>query len=107
MRELSPYHRSDLRHFFGRAEPVKPRHQRGVQACGNCNGGRRNGRTASSGAPSATASSTALVISSTNSGMPSVRSIMSCLMLSGSGLLPVTRSIRAAVSRAPRRLRVE
>jgi hypothetical protein len=25
-----------LRHFFGGAEPIKPRHQRGVQACGDC-----------------------------------------------------------------------
>ena len=56
--------------------------------------------------PSLSASSTAFVISSTNSGMPSVRSIMSCLMLSGSGLLPVTRSIMAAISRSPSRLRV-
>ena len=40
---------------------------------------------------SLSASSTAFVISSTNNGMPSVRSIMSCLMLAGSSLLPVTR----------------
>ena len=43
--------------------------------------------TARSAAPSPAASNTALVISSTNSGMPSVRSIMSCLMLAGSGLI--------------------
>ena len=46
-------------------------------------------------APSLSASSTALVISSTNSGMPSVRSMMSCRMLAGSSLLPTTRSIMA------------
>ena len=52
------------------------------------------------------ASNTAFVISSTNSGMPSVRSTMSCLISAGSGLLPVTRSIIAAISRSPSRLRV-
>src|SRR4029077_11195227 len=36
----------------------------------------------------------------------SVRSIMSCLMLSGSDLLPVTLSIRTAISRTPKRLRL-
>ena len=50
------------------------------------------------------ASNTAFVISSTNSGIPSVRSIMSNLMLAGSGLLPVTRSIMAAISQSPSRL---
>ncbi len=40
-----------------------------------------------SAAPSLSASSTAFVISSTNSGMPSVRSMMSCRMLAGSGLV--------------------
>ena len=33
MGELSPYRRPDLCDFLGRAEPVKPRHQRSVQAC--------------------------------------------------------------------------
>jgi hypothetical protein len=61
--------------------------------------------TARSVAPSPAASSTALVISSTNSGMPSVRSIMSCLVLSGSGQLPVTPSIMAEISRRASRLR--
>ena len=58
---------------------------------------RRNrtlGRTALS------ASSTALVISSTNSGMPSVRSMMSCRMFAGSALLPTTRSIMGPTSRS-------
>ena len=50
------------------------------------------------------ASSTALVISSTNSGMPSVRSTMSCRRLTGKRLLPATRSIRASISRRDRRL---
>jgi hypothetical protein len=35
-----------------------------------------------------------------------VRSIMSSLMLGGSGLLPVTRSIMAAISQSPSRLMV-
>ena len=37
--------------------------------------------------PSLSASSTALVISSTNSGMPSVRSMMSCRMFAGRQLV--------------------
>jgi hypothetical protein len=57
-------------------------------------------------AASPSASNTAFVISSTNSGMPSVRLIMSCLVLSSSALLPVTRSMIAAISRSPRRLRL-
>ena len=43
--------------------------------------------------PSLSASNTAFVISSTNNGMPSVRSTMSRLIRAGSGLLPVTPSI--------------
>ena len=43
MRELSPDRRPDLRHLFGGAEPVKPRHQRGVQACRNGDSRGRNG----------------------------------------------------------------
>jgi hypothetical protein len=39
--------------------------------------------------PSVCASSTALVISSTNRGMPSVRAIMSCRMFAGRSLLPM------------------
>jgi hypothetical protein len=62
--------------------------------------------TVRSVAPSFSASSTAFVISSTNSGTPSVRSMMSCLTLSESRLLPVTPSIIAAISRSPSRLRV-
>ncbi len=62
--------------------------------------------TALSAARSPPASKTAFVISSTNSGMPSVRSIMSCLTVANSGLLPVTRSIIAAISRSPSRLRL-
>ena len=54
----------------------------------------------------APASSTALVISSTNSGMPSVRSMMSCLTSAGSSLLPATRSIMVSMSRCPSRLMV-
>ena len=40
-----------------------------------------------SAAPSLSASSTAFVISSTNSGMPSVRSMMSCRILAGNELV--------------------
>ena len=42
VRELSPNRRSDLRHVLGRTEPVKPRHQRGVQACWDRQSWRRN-----------------------------------------------------------------
>ena len=54
--------------------------------------------------PSPSASNTAFVISSTNSGMPSVRSMMSCRMFDGMSLLPLTPSIMAAMSRSLRRL---
>ena len=62
--------------------------------------------TALSAARSPPASRPAFVTSSTNSGMPSVRSIMSCLTVANGGLLPVTRSILAAISRSPSRLRL-
>ena len=51
------------------------------------------------------ASNTALVISSTNNGMPSVRSMMSWRTL-GERSLPATRSIIARISRSPSRLSV-
>ena len=57
-------------------------------------------------APSLPASSTALVISSTNRGMPSVRSIMSWRMLAGTRLLPTTPSIMVSMSRCASRLTV-
>ena len=56
--------------------------------------------------PSLSASSTALVISSTNSGMPSVRSMMSRRILAGRSLLPTTRSIMALTWRSVSRLMV-
>ena len=61
---------------------------------------------ARSAAPSLSASSTAFVISSTNSGMPSVRSMMSCRILAGSDLFPTTPLIIAPMSRSPSRLMV-
>ena len=63
-------------------------------------------RCGCSTAPSLPASSTALVISSTNRGMPSVRSMMSCRMFAGSSLFPTTRSIIALMSRSASRLMV-
>ena len=42
MRELPPDRRPDLRHLLGGAEPVEPRHQRGVQACRDRQGRGRN-----------------------------------------------------------------
>ena len=92
MGKLPPDRRADLRYLLGGAEPVEPRHQRGVQACGNRQGRRRNsGGGLARASPSLSASSTAFVISSTNRGMPSVRSMMSCRMFAGSTLLPTTR----------------
>ena len=41
-----------------------------------------------------------------NKGMPSVRSIMSCLMIGDSNLFPVTLSMMAAISRSPSRLEI-
>ena len=73
---------------FAGTEPVEPRHQRGVQSSRGPPAQGRNG----GGRPLALrllpASSTALVISSTKRGIPSVRSIISCRTLVGSGLLP-------------------
>jgi hypothetical protein len=43
VRELSPNHCSNLRHFFRRAKPVEPRHQRGVQGHRDSNRRGRNG----------------------------------------------------------------
>jgi len=42
MRELPPNYRSDLRDLLRRAESVKPRHQRCLQACRDCRCRRRN-----------------------------------------------------------------
>jgi hypothetical protein len=42
MGKLAADCRSDLRHLLGRAEPVEPRHQGGVQACRHRQGWRRN-----------------------------------------------------------------
>ena len=41
MGELAPDRRADLRDFPGRAEPVEPCHQRGMQACRDRQGWRR------------------------------------------------------------------
>ena len=92
MRELPPDSCPYLRHLLGWTEPVEPRHQRSMQACRNRQGwGRNRAQRSARAAPSLSASSTAFVISSTNSGMPSVRSMMSCRMFAGSSLLPTTR----------------
>ena len=49
MGELAPDGRPDLRHFLGGAEAVEPRHQRGVQACGDCQSRGRNRRNRAPG----------------------------------------------------------
>ena len=56
--------------------------------------------------PSPSASSTAFVISSTNRGMPSVRSTISAITSAGSSLFPTRRAMMAAASRSPSRLSV-
>ena len=43
MGEIAPNGRSDLRDLLGGAKPVKPRHQRGVQACRDGQSRGRNG----------------------------------------------------------------
>ena len=60
--------------------------------------------TARTAAVSLPASTTALVISSTNKGIPSVRSMMSCRMLADGSLLPTMRSIMAPTSCSASRL---
>ena len=45
MGELPADGGTDQRHLLGRAEPVEPRHQRGVQGCGNRQGRGRNRRS--------------------------------------------------------------
>ena len=60
-----------------------------MEACGDCSDPRRESRQRSAPpSPSLSASNTAFVISSTNSGMPSVRSMISCRMLGGQQLIP-------------------
>ena len=54
---------------------------------GTANAGKERPLRSARAAPSLSASSTAFVISSTNSGMPSVRSMMSCRMFAGSELV--------------------
>ena len=72
MRKLASDRRTDLRRRLRVPQPVEPRHQGSVQAGGNRRAGQ--GMAAASCIPSPSASNTALVISSTNNGMPSVRS---------------------------------
>ena len=55
---------------------------------------------------SPSASSTAFVISSTNRGIPSVRSTISAITSAGSSLFPTRRSMMLAASRSPSRLSV-
>ena len=54
--------------------------------------------------PSLSASSTAFVISSTNNGIPSVRSTISAVTSAGRSLFPTMRAMMAAASRSPSRL---
>jgi len=57
-------------------------------------------------APSLSASITAFVISSTNSGMPSVRSTIPAITSAGSPWFPTRRAMMAVASRSPSRLSV-
>ena len=73
---------------------------------GTATAGDEASEIACAAAASLPASKTALVISSTNSGMPSVRSMMSWRTLAASSLLPTTWSITASISRCVSRLSV-
>src|SRR5689334_9203193 len=53
MRELAPNRSPELCYFFGRAEPVEPCHQRGVQTRREGQSRRRNGSRCVSSLPSA------------------------------------------------------
>jgi hypothetical protein len=68
---------ANLRHLLRRAKSVEPRQERRVQARRHLKRREWNCRQSLLGRPVALRSSTALVISSTKSGMPSVRSMMS------------------------------
>ena len=88
VRKLPPDRRSDLReppwpNPAGRAAPSAKRAS-SEEPTAQATERRRSTRLA---APSPSASSTALVISSTNSGMPSLRSTMSCRRLAGKELV--------------------
>jgi hypothetical protein len=86
MRKVAPDSRADLRDFLCRPQAVEARQQRGVQLAGTAGSGAA--ATARSAALWLSVSRTALVISSMNSGMPSVRSMMSFRMFAGSGWSP-------------------
>src|SRR5271168_3534492 len=79
VRELPPDRSPDLRHLLGRAEPS--RSSRAIsEACRLAGTARVGDGTAAAvcrASPSVSASNTAFVISSTNRGMPSVRSTIS------------------------------
>ena len=71
---------------------------------GTARAGEGTAATVRRASPSLSASSTAFVISSTNRGMPSVRSKISAITSAGSSLLPTRRATMAAASRSPSRL---
>ena len=77
------------------------------EACrlaGTASAGDGTAAIARSAAVSPPASNTALVISSTNKGIPSLRSMMSCRMFADSSLLPTMRSTIAPASCSASRL---
>jgi hypothetical protein len=89
------------------AEPPSRSSRAMSEACrlaGTASAGDGTAASARSVAVSLPASNIALVISSTNKGIPSVRSMMSCRMLADSRLLPTMRSIMAPASRSASRL---
>ena len=95
MRELPPNRRPDLRHLLGRAEPVEPRHQRGVQARRDSQCWRRNGRTGALRFALALGLQHRLghFLDEQRNAIGALNDVL--LILSGSALLPVTRSIIA------------
>ena len=98
---LAPDCRSDIRHFLGGAEPVSPAISEACRLVGTARAGDETAAAIRRASPALSAYSTAFVISSTNKGMPSVRSTISAITSAGSSLLPTRRSMMVAASRSP------
>ena len=106
MRELTPNRCTDLRYLLAGPRRSSRAISEACRLAGTAKAEDGTAATFCRALPSPSASSTALVISSTNSGMPSVRSMISCRRVAGSNLLPTTRSIMALISRSVSRLMV-
>ena len=90
-------HRADLCQLLGRAQPIEPACQRGMQRGRDVMRHRRDCRDRIAH-PVSPASTTALVSSSMNSGTPSVRSRISSTTSRGRTSLPPNRSTSAVLA---------